>query len=48
MNGLALVSGSIKVPQEVPEPTTIMGTVVFGGLAVSSFAKRKRTAKKQH
>jgi len=49
LNGLALVSGSIKVPQKVPEPTTIMGTViVFGGLAVGSFAKRKRTARKQH
>ena len=49
LNGLALVSGSIKVPQEVPEPTTIMGTViVFGGLAVGSFTKRKRTARKQH
>ncbi|MBN4006813.1 hypothetical protein [Nostoc sp. LPT] len=49
LNGLALVSGSIEVPQEVPEPTTIMGAVVaFGGLAVGSFAKRKRTARKQH
>ncbi|MEH2291505.1 hypothetical protein [Nostoc sp.] len=49
LNGLALVSGSIEVSQKVPEPTMIVGViVVFGGLGIGSFAKRKRTARKQH
>nr|ADO19262.1 hypothetical protein Nfla_8104 [Nostoc flagelliforme str. Sunitezuoqi] len=41
LKGQALVSGSIEVPQEVPEPKTMMPLISIGLIGASFIVRRR-------